>query len=118
MEQQYAKAVSRYVRVSPSKVRRYMDLIKGKSYPEAVATLKFMPSSNAEAVRKVLESAGANAEENHNMVKDSLFVYEAVADQAPTMKRIKARARGRANRIRKRTSHLTVVLSEKPRKKG
>ena len=115
MEAQYARAEAKYVRVSPRKVRRYIDLIKGKPYSEAVATLKFMPSPTAAIVRKVLESAGANAEENHNMARDYLYVAEATSDQGPTLKRWRARAMGRGARINKRTSHITIVLSEKQR---
>jgi large subunit ribosomal protein L22 len=114
MEKKIAKAQARHCRVSSSKARRYINLIKGKPYGEAMAILKFMPSPTAELVRKVLESAGANAEENHNMAKDSLYVMEGLADQGVTMKRMQARAMGRGVRVRNRTSHITIMLSEKP----
>jgi len=110
-------ARAKYVRVSPSKARRYMNLIVGKQFEEAVALLEFQPSPTAEKIKKVLESAGANAEENHNLAKDDLYVASAIADSGPILKRIKPRAMGRAYRIRKRTSHFTIVLSDaKPSK--
>lgn len=108
----------KYLRVSASKARRYLEAIKGKRFAEAVATLKFMPSSTAEQIQKLLESAGANAEENHNMLREDLFVYEATADQGPTLKRMRARAMGRGMKIRKRTSHITIILSTTPRAAG
>jgi large subunit ribosomal protein L22 len=115
MEQQFARAEMKHMRVSSSKVRRYLNAIKGMKYAEAVATLKFMPSPTAEELHKVLVSAGANAEENHNMTKDELYVFEATADQGPTMKRFRPRAMGRGMKIRKRTSHVTIILSNAPR---
>jgi len=118
MEQQFARAEMKYLRVSASKARRYLEAIKGKEYGEAAAMLKFMPSPTAEAVLKLLESAGANAEENHNMIKDHLYVYEATADQGPTLKRFRPRAMGRGMRIRKRTSHITIILSNTPGRPG
>ncbi len=114
MAEKIAKAQIKHARVPSSKARRYINLIKGKPYNEAVAILKFMPSPTAKLVQKVLESAGANAEENHDMVKDSLYVKDGLADQGVTMKRMMARAMGRGMRIRKRMSHITIILSEKP----
>jgi large subunit ribosomal protein L22 len=116
MEQTFAKAELRHCGVSSSKVRRYIRLIKGKKFNDAVAILKFMPSPTAQIVRKVLESAGANAEENHNMTKDNLVVADGIANQGPTMKRMAARAMGRGVRIRKRTSHVSIIVTEKPAK--
>jgi len=116
MEQTYAKAEIRHCGISSSKVRRYINLIKGKQYSEAVAILKFMSSPTAQLVWKVLESAGANAEENHNMSKDNLIVLDGIANQGPTMKRMAARAMGRGVRIRKRTSHVSIIVTEKPAK--
>jgi large subunit ribosomal protein L22 len=95
-----------------------MRLIKGKPFSEAMAILEFKSSPTADKVRKVLQSAGANAEENHNMVKDALYVHSAVADDGPILKRFRPRAMGRAYRIRKRTSHLTIVLSMKTEKRS
>ncbi len=116
MEQKHARAEHRYARVSASKARRYIRAIKGKEYHDAVALLKFMPSPTAKLVKKVLESAGANAEENHNMLRDNLIVSEGVAGEGPTMKRMAARAMGRGVRIRKRSCHIAITLTEKPAK--
>ena len=113
-----AKAKAKYVRVSPSKVRRHLNLIKGKPFQDAVNILEFQPSPTAAKVLKVLNSAGANAEENHNMAKDDLFVLQAIADDGPTIKRFRPRALGRAYRINKRTSHITVELTDElPKRK-
>ncbi len=116
-----AKAVARYVRVTPMKSRRVVDLIRGKSVPEAQALMRFAPQSASEPVLKVLNSAVANARfaaDQHGTAFDEadLFVQEAFVDEGPTMKRFRPRAQGRASRINKRTSHITVVLAERPRK--
>lgn len=108
-----AKAIARHVRMSPRKVRRVVDLIRGKSCDEALAILKFVPHAGAEPVEKVLRSAMANAENNHGMDPGSLYVSRAMVDGGPTLKRILPRMRGMANRIRKRTSHITVVVEQK-----
>ncbi|HEY8423643.1 MAG TPA: 50S ribosomal protein L22 [Clostridia bacterium] len=104
------KAIARYVRISPYKVRRVIDLVRGKSYNEAIAILKNTPLGAAEAVMKVINSAAANAEHNNNLAKKDLYIAEIFADQGPTLKRIMPRARGSADRILKRTSHITVIL--------
>ena len=103
-------AVAKYVRISPYKVRVVLDIIRGKSYTQAVAILENTPKSASEPIRKVLMSAAANAENNLGMSKDNLFVAACYADQGPTLKRVMPRAQGRAFRILKRTSHITVVL--------
>ncbi len=108
-----AKAVAKYVRISPRKVRQVINLIRGKSVDEALAILKDTPKGASEPVGKVLKSAIANAETNHNMDRALLYVARIYADPGPTLKRILPRMRGMANRIRKRTSHITVVLKEK-----
>lgn len=108
-----AKAIARYVRISPRKVRQVVDLIRGKKVSDALAILQFTPNGATEPVTKVLQSAVANAEHNYEMDGDSLFVAEVFVDQGPTLKRIKPRAMGRADQIRKRTSHITVVVGEK-----
>lgn len=108
-----AKAIARYVRISPRKVRQVVDLIRGKKVSDALAILQFTPKGATEPVTKVLQSAVANAEHNYEMDGDSLFVTEVFVDQGPTLKRIKPRAMGRADQIRKRTSHITVVVGEK-----
>ena len=108
-----ARAHARYVRVTPMKARRVVDVIRGRKADEAVATLRYAPMSAAEPVRKVVESAMANAENNEGLVPESLWISEAYVDEGPTMKRIRPRAQGRAYRIRKRTSHITVVVESR-----
>lgn len=110
---QQAKAIARYVRISPRKVRQVVDLIRGKKVSDALAILQFTPKAATEPVTKVLKSAVANAEHNYEMDADELFVTEIFVDQGPTLKRIRPRAMGRADQIRKRTSHITVVVGEK-----
>jgi len=108
-----ARAVARYVRISPRKVRQVVDLIRGKKVSDAFAILQFTPKASAVPVMKVLKSAVANAEHNLDMNPDELYVTAAYVDQGPTLKRIRPRAMGRADLIRKRTSHITVVVGEK-----
>jgi large subunit ribosomal protein L22 len=105
-----AKASARYVRVTPQKARRVVDLIRGLPAAEAQALLRFAPQSASEPVGKVLDSAVANAEHNHDLDTTGLVVREAYVDEGPTLKRFRPRAQGRAYRIRKRTSHITVVV--------
>jgi len=107
------RATAKFVRSSPRKARLITDHIKGKSVDEARAILAFSPRSVAEDWRKLLESAIANAENNHDLVGDDLRVLNATADDGPTLKRFRPRAMGRATRIRKRTSHLTITLTPK-----
>lgn len=107
------KAVAKHVRISPYKVRIVLDIIRGKGYREAVAILENTPKSASEPVKKVLMSAAANAENNLGLSKDNLYVAACFADQGPTLKRVMPRAQGRAFRILKRTSHITVVLDAK-----
>lgn len=106
-------AVAKYIRISPSKVQVVLDLIRGKNYVEAVAVLKTASKAACEPVLKVLNSAAANAEVNKGMNKDALYVAECFADQGPTLKRVQPVSRGRAYRIIKRTSHITVILDER-----
>jgi len=108
-----SKAVAKYVRVAPRKVRVVMDLIRGKSIGEALAILKFTPKVGADVIEKVLKSAVANAEHNFDMNVDKLYVASAFVDQGPTLKRIHPRSRGQAFKILKRTSHVTVVVKER-----
>ena len=108
-----AKAVAKYIRIAPRKVRIVVDLIRGKSVGEAIAILKFTPKVGSEVVEKVLKSAIANAEHNNDMNVDNLFVSEAFVDQGPTLKRIHPRSRGQAFKILKRSSHVTVVVKER-----
>jgi large subunit ribosomal protein L22 len=111
-----AKAVARHVRVTPQKARRIVDLIRGQKATSAVTTLKFAPQSASEPVLKVLESAIANARfladrDASAFDENSLVVSAAFVDEGPTMKRFRPRAQGRASRINKRTSHITVVVT-------
>jgi large subunit ribosomal protein L22 len=108
-----ARAQARFVRVTPLKARRVVNVIRGMKADEAAALLRFAPQSAAEPVRKVLESAMANAENNDDLAPDSLYVAEAYVDEGPTMKRFRPRAQGRAYRVAKRTSHITVVVEER-----
>jgi len=118
-----AKAQARFVRVTPQKARRVVDLIRGKQAQEAVATLSFAPQAAGEVVRKVVESAIANARVKADRAGEvfdaaSLMVAEAYVDEGPTLKRFRPRAQGRAARILKRTSHITVVVAPAPEKAG
>lgn len=108
-----ARAIVKHVRVSPRKARQVIDMIRGKSLGEALDVLQFVPNAAARPVDKLVRSAAANAENNFDMNRDELIVSRAYVDEGPTMKRIRPRARGMADRIRKRTSHITVVLREK-----
>ena len=105
-----AKAQARYVRVTPRKARRVVDLIRGKQAQEAVAVLEFAPQAASEQVYKVLASAIANAENNERLDPDALLFSEAFVDEGPTLKRFRPRAQGRAYRIRKRTCHITIAV--------
>ena len=107
------RASAKYVRISPFKVRIVLDIIRGKGLREAVAILENTPKSACEPIKKVLLSAAANAENNLGMTRDNLFVAKCYADQGPTLKRVMPRAQGRAFRILKRTSHITIVLDAK-----
>lgn len=108
-----AKAVAKYVRIAPRKVRVVMDLIREKNVAEAFAILKFTPKAGAAVIEKVLKSAVANAENNFDMNVDKLYISQALVDQGPTLKRIHPRSRGQAFRILKRTSHVTVCVDER-----
>ncbi len=108
-----AKAVAKTVRIAPRKARLVVDLIRGKQVGEAVAILKHTPKAASPVVEKLLNSAVANAEHNYDMDIDNLLVKEVFVDEGPTMKRFRPRAQGRASQINKRTSHITIVLSEK-----
>lgn len=107
------RAVAKHIRISPYKVRIVLNIIRGKSYREAVAILENTPKSASEPIKKVLMSAGANAENNLGMSKENLYVAACYADQGPTLKRVQPVSKGRAYRILKRTSHITVVLDAK-----
>ena len=117
-----ARATARYVRMTPMKVRRVVDLIRGMEAREALSVLQFAPQAASEPVAKVLASAVANAEHNHQLDPESLIVSVAYVDEGPTLKRFRPRAQGRAYRIRKRTCHITIaveaVQTARPAKKA
>jgi large subunit ribosomal protein L22 len=118
-----AKASARHVRVTPQKARRMVDLIRGKQATEAIAVLRFAPQSASDPVQKVLESAIANLRVKADRASEAfdernLVITEAFVDEGPTMKRFRPRAQGRAARINKRTSHITVVVTPKTTKGG
>ena len=107
------RATARYVRISSSKVKIVVDLIRGKQVDQALAILQFTPKAAAPVVEKLLNSAIANAENNLEMDRSTLYVAEVYANQGPTLKRYWARSHGRADMIKKTTSHITIVLDQK-----
>ena len=111
MQPNEVQAVAKYVRMAPSKIRRILRLIQGKSYQEALTLLEFLPHASCEPIIKVLRSAVANAKNNLGFDETKILVKEAYADQGPVMKRFRPRAQGRAYRILKPTSHITIVVS-------
>ncbi|MBW2556425.1 MAG: 50S ribosomal protein L22 [Deltaproteobacteria bacterium] len=106
------RAVTKYVRISPQKVRMIVGAVKGRPVEEGLEILKFMPQKAASIVEKTVKSAVANADQHPDVNLDSLVIRNITADQGPTLKRFKARARGRGTRILKRTAHITVILAE------
>ncbi len=106
-----ARAIARYIRMSPRKARVVVDLVRGKSVEQARDILRFTNRAAAETVEKVLNSAVANAESQHQMRANQLVVKTAYVNEGPTLKRIRPRAKGSASRIRKRTSHITIVVA-------
>ena len=110
MQKKEIQAVSKYVRMSPSKIRRVLRQIQGKTYSEALLLLEFMPYASCAPIIKVMRSATANARNNYGLDEKKLVVKSAFADQGPTMKRFRPRAQGRAYRILKATSHITIVM--------
>jgi large subunit ribosomal protein L22 len=111
-----AVAKARFVRISASKARRVIDLVRGKSVTEALDILRWAPQAASEPVAKVIASAAANAQNNDGLDPATLIVASVYADEGPTAKRIRPRAQGRAYRIRKRTSHITVIVESRPAK--
>jgi large subunit ribosomal protein L22 len=118
LEPARARATAKHVHMSPTKVRRVVALIKGRPLQEALDILRFSPQAAARPLFKVVASAAANAENNLELDRDTLVVSAAYADEGPTLKRIRPRAQGRAYRIRKRTSHITVEVESVPAKTG
>jgi large subunit ribosomal protein L22 len=111
VQQNEARAVSKYIRMSPSKIRRVLRQIQGKSYKDSLLILEFLPYTSCEPIIKVLRSAAANAKHNKGFDESNLTVKSAFADQGPTMKRFRPRAQGRAYRILKATSHITIIVA-------
>jgi len=107
------RAEAKFVKISPRKVRLVMDQVRGKSIEEALGLLSFAPQKGARVLKKLLDSAVANAEQNSGIDVDTLYVKKVYANEGPTLKRFRPRAMGRATRIRKRSSHLTVILDSK-----
>ena len=107
------RAVGKYLRVSPYKVRLVADLVRGKKVEEALTILKFLPKKGGRLINKTLRSAVANAENTRTIDVDTLFIKTILVDEGPKLKRFRPRAMGRATRILKRTSHITMVLAEK-----
>ena len=106
------RAIHRYARISPQKVRKLIGAVKGQKVEMGLRKIKFMPQKSARMVEKIIESAVANADQHPDIDVDSLVIRNITADQGPTLKRFRARARGRGSRILKRTAHITVVLAE------
>ena len=106
------KAVSKYVRISSQKVRKLIEAVKGKPVQSGLDSLQFMPQKAAKIIEKILRSAVANADQHADIDVDSLVIRNIIANQGPTLKRFKARARGRGTRVLKRTTHITVILAE------
>jgi len=107
-----AKSVAKNIRISPQKARLVADLIRGNNVESAITTLRFMPKKAARIIRKLIESAVANANQNEAIDVDTLYIKKVFVDGGPMLKRIRPRAMGRASRILKRSSHITVVLDE------
>lgn len=108
-----AKAILRYAKITPRKARRVVDLVRGKKAGEALIALRFMPYRGADFIEKILKSAMSNAEQKKVVNPEEMVISHTCVDQGPVMKRMEPRSMGRANVIRKRSSHITVVLSEK-----
>ena len=108
-----ARAVAKFIRVAPRKARAVVDLIRGKTLSEARTILEFTPRAAARVVKKVLDSAAANAEFNHHLKLENLYIKEARVDQGPALKRYRPRAMGRASMIKHYTSHIKIVLAER-----
>jgi large subunit ribosomal protein L22 len=111
IEKNEARAVSKYIRMSPSKVRRVLKQIQGKSYKDALILLEFMPYAACDPIIKTLRSAAANAKNNNGFDETKLSIKSAFSNQGPTMKRFRPRAQGRAFRILKATSHITIIVA-------
>lgn len=111
-EIKHVKATAKYVRISPRKARKVIDLVRGKLVNESLSILKFLPQKGARIISKVIKSAQANAENNFQMNKDRLIISSCYVNQGPSMKRYLPRAMGRATPIKKRLSHITIIVEE------
>jgi len=109
---QNSKAVAKYIRISPNKVRRILNQIRGRSYQEALMILEFLPYKACDPIWRVLNSAAANAQNNFNIKKQNLFIKVIFADQGPILRRMRPRAQGRGYKILKPTCHITVILEK------
>jgi large subunit ribosomal protein L22 len=107
-----AKAITKHVRISPLKVRQVMDVVRGQKVERALSILQYMPQKAAREVARTIKSAAANAENNFDMERGDLVVKTIFADEGPALKRLMPRARGTANRIRRRTTHITVIVDD------
>ena len=114
LDDESALAQVKYLRMTPMKYRRVIDLVRGMDVQPALDQLRFQPQSASEPIAKVIASAAANAEHNKRLDRSTLYISQAYVDEGPTLKRFRPRAQGRAFRIRKRTSHITVVVSVRP----
>jgi len=106
------RAVAKYMRISPNKVRKLCDALKGKPVEKGIEILRFMPQKAAGILEKIVHAAVANADQNPDIDVDALIIRNIIVDGGPTLKRFRARARGRGTRILKRTSHITVILAD------
>ena len=109
---QSVKAIAKYIRISPHKIRRVLNQLRGRSYQEALMILEFLPYNASGPIWQVIHSAAANANHNYGLDKKKLMIYRIFADEGPSLKRIRPRAQGRAYKILKPTCHITVVLCE------
>ncbi len=107
-----ARAVEKYIRMSPRKIKYVVDMIKSKSIEDSIDILSLTPKAAAVVVKKAIQSAVSNATENHKMKEEDLFITKILVNEGPTLKRFKPRARGRATRIRKRTAHISIYVSD------
>lgn len=110
LENRMSKATAKYIRISPIKVRRVLDQIRGRSYQEALMILEFLPYKACDPIWRVLNSAAANAQNNFNFKKQNLFIKTVFANQGPTLKRMRPRAQGRGYKILKPTCHITIIV--------
>lgn len=112
MPSKYASATSKYLRISPTKINQILKKIRGKTYREALTVLKFLPQKSGAIVWQTLYSAVSNGTNNFNLLRENIIIHEAYVNQGPILKRMRARAKGRAFKIQKKMSHLTILIKE------